>query len=221
MRQTIPFFMSMILLVAPSCSLFKTQTDNLDPVTDAGSPVVLSDMAKSTKNDVRWLRARAFESRLGQALLLNAGELCKEMGMYSCVDEVHLVALGGNDPYEKGLYEPLASPAVTTPVAVERMVISACSAAVEKERSAAQQFVFLDLDLEASQLDTTDAQTDLAVADTIVSLYRRLHVRNPLPSEAELVRQLLVDDDGNNVSAIDFAKLACIAIASTSESVFY
>lgn len=199
-----------------------TTPDNGE-VLEASPPgsAELETMKVSTRNDVRWLRYRAFENRLGEALILDSDELCQELGIYSCVDAVHLVALGGNDPFDKGLYEALESPAMTTPIAVERMVVSACSASVEKEAAAEQQFVFLDLDLAATELNVSDPQTDQAISDTITSLYRRLHARNPLPGEEELVRELLVDDEGRPIDAKNFAKLACFAIASTTEAVFY
>ena len=218
-------FILFSLVLASLLSLGCTGTEDTEtntPATDdTQAAASLAEMQVSVKSDLRWVRARVFETRLGQALLLDESALCEELGIYSCVNDVHLVALGGNDPYEKALYEPMASPSATTPIAVERLVVSACVAAVEKEKGAAQQFVFLDLDLNAESLDVLNPVENQAISDTIVSLYRRFHSRNPLPQEEVLARELLVDGDGNPVSASAFAQAACIAIGSTSEAVFY
>lgn len=201
------------------------------PSVDGGEPestpdggivaVALEEMAPSTRNDLRWKRAKALENGIGQALLLDAGEVCNELGRYGCVDRVHLVALGGNDPYEQGLYEAPTSPGATTAVAVERLLWSACYRAVEKEKAATPQLVFLDLDLEAEALDLDRPATRFAVEDTIINLYRRFHARNPLAREREILMELTADASGAPVSAAAFAVQACFAVGSTSETLFY
>lgn len=221
------------LLLGAACESSGTGTDpEPNPGVDGGEPeappndggvidVDLEEMAVSTRNDLRWKRARALENGIGQALLLDAGEVCNELGRYGCVDRVHLVALGGNDPYEQGLYEAPTSPGATTAVAVERLLWSACHRAVEKEKTATPQLVFLDLDLNAETLDLERPATRFAVEDTITNLYRRFHARNPLAREMEIVKELAADASGAPVSAAAFAVQACFAVGSTSETLFY
>jgi hypothetical protein len=45
--------------------------------------------------------------------------------------------------------------------------------------------------------------------------------REPLESELAAIETLIVDDNGAPVSGIDFAKMACFAVASTTENLFY
>jgi hypothetical protein len=180
-----------------------------------------ADIAPSTKNDLLWRRYRAFEQGLGTALNLAPGELCTELGRYDCIDQVHLVALGGNDPINAGMHEPMKAPTATTPVAVERLTLSACDAAVTADASRPVPLIFLDLDLSATAapLDLDDELTSLAVGDTITSLFRRLHARDPLPEERATVLKIITEDP-EPMQPRAFAHLSCFAIASTSEAVF-
>ena len=134
---------------------------------------------------------------------------------------MHLVALGGNDPYDQGLYEPPQAPGATTAVAVERLLWAACQRAVEKERTTTPQLIFLDLNLDIAALDLTVASQRNAVEDSIVNLYRRFHARDPLSAELSIAKELIVDAAGAPVSAELFATMACFSIGSTSETIFY
>lgn len=215
---SLPFAVAALLAACPD----PTSSPDAGAAGDAG-PAAVELGAVSTKNDLQWRRARAFEQGLGTALLVDDRELCQELGRFSCVDTVHLVALGGNDPFGQGLHEPVRAPTATTPVAVERLVLSACRAAVDADAGRSVPLVFLDLDLSeaAAALDLADEGQRLAVEDTVTSLYRRLHARDPLETERAELRKLTVDDAGAAVRPRDFALLSCFAIASTTESVFF
>src|SRR5262245_47874324 len=80
----------------------------------------------SNKANVRFKGAERLRNAVAQALSLDPGEVCNELGKYSCADAVHTVALGGVDPYGAGLYEPFPDTAASTPLVVERLVLSAC-----------------------------------------------------------------------------------------------
>lgn len=186
---------------------------------DAGPPAV----TPSTRNQLIWKRYRAFEQTLSRGLLLDASGMCDELGRLSCIDEVHLTALGGNDPFLQGLHEPLAAPSATTPVAVERVALAACQAAVRVDSERPTGLVFLDLDLadNARALDLDDEEQRFAVEDTSRTLYRRLHAREPLAEELEELKALVRDDDGAPLLPRDFALLACFAVATTTEALFF
>ena len=49
-----------------------------DVVSPEPALPALETMAKSTRNDLKWKRARALENGIGQSLLLDEGEVCKE-----------------------------------------------------------------------------------------------------------------------------------------------
>lgn len=194
-----------------------------EPTVDGGGnePEVdapLEDMAPSTRNDLRWVRVRALENSLGAALRLTSSEICQELGRFSCTEKVHLVALGGNDPFELAQYEPQALPGTTTWPAFERLVTSACLAARDKEASAQTQFIFLDLPLNDTPLNLDDQAVQFAVDDTITSLYRKLHGRNPTDAERAIATELSRTADGAAATGNAFALQSCMAIASTTET---
>lgn len=213
---------SIFVLLCVGCPVDKVDDVNPPPVTDAGVNAIEFG-AKSTRNELLWKRYRAFEQGLVEALLVDAQELCKELGRFSCVDAVHLVVLGGNDPFERGLHEPVQAPSATTPLAVERVVWSACRASVDADAERAVPRVFLDLPLKNNfdALDMDDPDQKFAVEDTITNLYRRIHARDPLESERVRLRELVLDDSGLAVLPREFALAACFAIASTTENLFY
>lgn len=183
---------------------------------DPGPP---PDYATSTRNQLVWKRQRAFEQDLLGALSLDKGELCNELGRYSCVDFVHLVPLGGNDPFGKAQYEPIPAPSVTTSLSVDRVVLAACGRRVAKD-AAGPAVVFGALDLSAPALDASDPEVAAAVDETIATLYRRFLARDPTADETTIARDLLLDETGQPVSARDFARLACYAVGTTTENLF-
>jgi len=169
----------------------------------------------SARAGVEWKRVKAVEQDLMAALALNRNEVCKELDRFSCADLVHTVALGGNEPFFKAMYRPLAEPSVTTSIAIDRMVLAACSNAAERDRDGPAQ-VFIALDLNA----TTIADGP-SIDETITTLFKRFHARLPTSGEITEVKTLLVDDGGASVSALDFAKLSCFAVGTMAEFVFY
>ena len=178
------------------------------------APLPPAPFAISTKSAVAWKRQRAVESDLLEALALQKGELCNELGLYSCVDFVHTVPLGGNDPFVKSQYEPLASPTVTSPVALERVVLSGCIARVDKDL-AGPAVVFTTLQLGASFVDDVEAEA------TIDLLARRLLRRDVTADERVKLLELTDDGEGNAVSARDFAILGCVVLGTMAETVLY
>lgn len=170
--------------------------------------------AISTKNRLAWKRQRALETDLMAGLALEKQEVCNELGLYSCVDFVHLVPLGGNEPFAKSQYEPLPTPTVTTPIAVDRVALSACTARVDHDIAGAP-VVFGAIDFSAASVDEAAADA------TVENLGRRLLARELTPGEVDEFRDLTVDDDGAAVAPRDYAILSCFAVATLSENLFY
>jgi hypothetical protein len=181
---------------------------------DGGVVAPPPPFAISTRNALAWKRQRALETDLMAALELAKDELCSELGLYSCVDFVHLVPLGGNEPFARSQYEPLPSPTVTTPIAFDRVALQACRTRTDKD-IAGDGVVFAGLDFDAAAVD------DATAAPVLEGLGKRLLGRALTPSEVEEFTALTVDDDGAAVSPRDFAILSCFSIATMSETIFY
>jgi hypothetical protein len=181
----------------------------VDPGSTGGALV-----AASARPRLQWKRYATLESDLSSALELPPEMLCKEFGGASCVRDVHLVPLGGHEPFVSGMLESAAEPLGTTPTVVERVVLSACSTRVELDRG--EQKVF-KLDL-AAPAPAADSQQVTELANT---LYRRFHARDPEPAERTAIAELTVDAAGNAVAADEFAKLACFLVGTVSEFLFF
>ncbi len=201
----------MFILAAPAC-----RSDDGQPPdgTTGGEPTLQT----SRVPNLQWKRAAAVEHDLERALALTRDQLCLEVGVAPCVEEVHLVALGGHDPLGLGLYESLAAPLATTPIALDRVALSGCAARADLDRAAgpAAAVVFRGLDLAGP----APAADDPGVATMTTELYRRLLGRDPLAAEVSTIGALTRDESGP-IAARDFAVLACYAIATTTEFLFF
>ena len=189
---------------------------------------------QGSRDNLRWRRGWALERHLMQALSLSEDEVCQELGQFKCITRPaterpflpagqpdasyqgaaipHLVSLGGNAPFKMSQYRPPPEPGVTTSVALDRVVLAACHARVEKD-FAGPASVFTALDLSAGSVSTAESD---ALSQTLM---QRFHLRDATQAEQELVRSLR--SDGNaEISARDFALAACLAIGAMSESLF-
>ena len=127
----------------------------------------------------------------------------------------HLVALGGNEPFDLQMYEARKVPGATTPNAVDRVTLAACDARVEKDR-AGPVVVFTGVDLAAATVTNVPAMR--AAAE---SLFRRFHLRDGTTAELDLAMTLAAPGADLVVpTAADAALALCVAIGGMSESSF-
>jgi hypothetical protein len=174
----------------------------------------------SAKANVKFKTKDRLLKDIGNALSLDANEICKEVGAFDC-SVVHSIALGGVDAYGAGVYEPLKSSAVTTPVAVDRLVLGACQMRAHLDfKDMGNAVIYKGLDLQGGKLANVE---DAAVAAAITTLYRRIHLRDPKDGEVTHLKELYNDVDaaGSAQPALDWATLGCYAVGTMMESVFY
>ncbi len=188
-------------LLAASCR------DDAEPTEDA-------EVAASTRNHLVWKRQHALEQDLARGLELDPRQMCRELGQFDCVQQVHLMALGGHDPFGQARYEPAAQPLVTTSLAVDRLALSACARRVELDREDPVVFTGLDLDAQAPAPDSA------AVERTVTTLYQRLLGREPTSGEVDVLAELVADAQ-RPISGAQFAQLSCFAVATTTEFLFF
>ncbi|MEM9452536.1 MAG: hypothetical protein AAGF11_00045 [Myxococcota bacterium] len=163
---------------------------------------------------LRWKRADVLVNDLAGSLELEQATICTELGTTPC-REVHGISLGASEPFLNTLYEPLPRPMVTTALAIDRVMLSACRRGVERDQRVAsdERVVFTHIELGAASLDPADA----GVKAQVHELYQRLLGRDATDDEVAMVAELATDD----VSAETFATLACFSIATTTEFLFY
>jgi hypothetical protein len=192
----------LVLLVACKASSSSSSTKTETPA----EPPVLEEtegaLKASARANVRFKRAERFNADLAQSLDLSVDEVCLELDAYPCSGDVHRVSLGGSDPYGTGLYEGWKETGPSTPLVVERIVISAC-----------QKRVALDFDTPNSAKIFQSGKADAA---SVTLLYQRALQRSPTEAEVAHVLGLATD-----VPVRTRAALACFAVLSTSEFLFY
>lgn len=210
----------------PTSDSVPKQADPGTPAEDDGGgdggdvgddDAVVEGYAASTRADLRIKRWRQLVRDLGGALALPEDQICAETGLYQCTD-LHVVPLGGIS-VDNGLYAPVDGVAVTTGLAIERLVLQACSNRVEADlellAAGEDAVVFGDL------AELGDALEDAAVDAQAVTLYRRLLARDPLPAEQEIVRMLAADTLAFGGDAAAFATTACFMVGTTTEFLTY
>lgn len=151
---------------------------------------------------------------LAQALGLERNTLCRELGLYDCIDDVHGIALGRVEPYELGIRRPLPVAPVTAPMAVDRIAVAACSQRVNLDFDDSEAGLFAGL-VEAGE-EATDEDYSAAAAGLIESILRRR-------AQPEEVTELLAfrdEVDGQDV-ARSWAFGACFALSTHVEALFY
>jgi hypothetical protein len=179
-----------------------------------GSEAVSADeLTKSTRARLLWKRNVALEKDIARALELAPDEVCNELGAASCTREVHHVALGGAAPFSLGLHKALPAPMLSTAVVVDRVVLSACSNRVAEDVEG-PAVVFTAIDLRDER---APAAGDEAFEQTVAALYRRFLSRDPTDEEVSVLGELALEP----MTAREFAVLACYAVGSTTEFLFY
>jgi len=172
----------------------------------------------SSKANVKQKGPKQLRNDFARALSLPPDELCFELDGLSCTDEVHTVTLGGVEPDELGIYERAETSSATTPIAVERVALSACGRRVDADF--AGEDVIFDLSLSGAELSDVD---EPAVTNALTDLYRGALLRDPTPEELQHLRDLYPDVVATGVAdpARSWAVGACFAVLTTMESIFY
>ncbi len=186
---------------------------------DSGSPAAV---ARSTRNNLRFKGPERLTADFAAALDLPPDQLCNELGQYPCATFVHTVTLGGVDPYRSGLYEPLPITGVTTPIAVDRLVLAACAQRVARDVDApAEAVIFRGVALDAQ--GRLVGQQGQPVRDAINVLYQRGLQRDAEGSELDAWLRLAaaIESSGRGRPGRDWMTAVCFGVLSSAESVFF
>lgn len=177
----------------------------------------------STKARVKRKAPALLAADLGQALDLPRAELCRELSIdatgaatgagHDCF-EAHGIVLGGVEPYRLRIDEPLVAPSVAATTAVDRIVLSACGERVARDfEDPAGAVLFAEL--------TAAAPGDDARAAVARRLYERLLARPAYRAEIDALVDFHAELAASAQPARDWAQLACYAVATTTEFLFY
>ena len=89
------------------------------PPAQGGEPAVgggISGAVQSVKPALKVKDYRQLEADLSASLELSPDELCKELNIYSCLQQVHRISLGGISPDQQSIYTPSELSSVSAPI---------------------------------------------------------------------------------------------------------
>jgi hypothetical protein len=202
------------LTAASACS-----SESKDKVPSDPAPTVpTEEVAASRQERVKYKSGARYANDLAAALDLERDAVCRELGRYDCVDEVHRIVLGGVEPYTLGVREPLPSPGVTAPIAQDRVALAACTERIERDLAASEPVFLTAVDV--------DAPTPGQLEATAERFYDRILSRAATPDEVSALAQFhstVSDELGESGAPAthDWAILSCFMVATTLESIFY
>jgi hypothetical protein len=177
----------------------------------AQSPAPSADPRVKFKDGERYLRD------LAAALEMPRETICKELSQYDCFHDAFKVVLGGVEPYRIRIVEPLETASMTSPIAVDRVALHACSRRVHEDQKDPSTAVLFRLPRKADKKWK---------AQTAATLYDRLLRRDPTPAEtARMVSFYDTVAKSHNGSSADIARdwvaIGCFTLATSLESIFY
>ena len=198
---------------APTGGPSGTESDTEDSADETGGGPQPGEQAPSARPRVKFKTAERYAADLSNALSLPREALCSELDAFDCVD-VHRIALGEVDAFGLRLFEPLETRPITAPIAVDRIALSACG-----ER-AAQDFADSGNAASFQEVAGTDASSASDRDAVVGRLYRQLLLREPTDAETNAVSSMY-DDLPESGRAQTWAQMACFAIATSTEALFY
>lgn len=184
----------------------------------ASDPVPTEQVAASRQARVKYKSGARYANDLAAALDLQRDAVCRELGRYDCVDEVHRIVLGGVEPYTLGVREPLPSIAVTAPIAQDRVALAACTERIERDLGASEPVFLTTVDV--------DAPTPGQLEATARRFYDRILGREATPDEVSALAEFhstVTGEPGESgaTATRDWAILSCFMVATTLESLFF
>jgi hypothetical protein len=182
---------------------------------DAAVPTGDAAFIESARANLRFKRGRRLKNDLARALKLAPEAVCRELDQYDCVDRVHTVPLGEVEPYVRGIFDAPAQTGAPTPLAVDRVVLAACSAAVERDLTEGGEGLFVGVDRHTI--------SPAAQADSVGALYRAALQRVPTEDEVAHLQRLYESLSARGAEPLGqtWATLSCFAVFTTVEALFY
>ena len=195
----------------PTASETEGEAESLDDTGEDDGPAPQTQ-SPSARPRVKFKTAQRYATDLSTALEISRETLCTELDDFDCV-EVHRIALGEVDAFGLRLFEPLENMPLTAPIAVDRIGLTACG-----ERAQ------LDFDTPGQAVSFTEVASGGASEGNrtavVERLYRQLLLREATDREVEQVTAMYDDLPSNN-QAQTWAQMACFAIATSTEALFY
>ena len=210
----------LLLMLLLSCNLSSDKLVN-DKQENEGANASIS-LLNASNQQLKIKKHQVFKHDLAEALGLNPEHLCFEQEEFSCIDDVHVLELGGVSPYEKGIHTPMRKFSASTPLIVERVVLSACSKRSELDL-ADQENALIFRQLNSDKLGNLLGEQSEALKQAVNTLAHRSLQRALSQSELDTFFSLYeeVIKKSDNKQIYTWAVLSCYIMLSSLEFLFY
>ena len=187
--------------------------------SSSDAPRGIDPPIESAKARVKFKDQGRFVRDLASGLGLGQDEVCTELGLYDCYEIAHRITLGGVEPYNRGIREPLPVAPVTKPIAVDRVALNACATRVDRDFDDPDDaLMFGDL----ATVGPTEEQLEAAANVIYQRVLRRpatlREVGELVAFYDETVEELAETEDD---PTREWAVASCFAVATTTEGLFY
>ena len=177
---------------------------------------------ESLNPKVHFKGPRRLSMDLQMVLELSETEICSELGLYSCLDFVHPITLGGIEPYRQNIYTPASPLSATAPLAIERVIYSACGQRILQDFNQPNQariFKNLNLSPDGRLMDINQG----AVEEVIQTFFKRSFLRLATPQEVESLKRLYqtIADSNVQLSTAQWGWAMCHGVLTSVEFLFY
>ncbi|MFM1959767.1 MAG: hypothetical protein RL588_1284 [Pseudomonadota bacterium] len=154
---------------------------------------------------------------LSESLEVPRKEICLELSRYDCADKAFRIVLGGVDPYDIRIMQPLDQASLASPIAFDRVALQVCSGRVARDKADPSTAILFK-----PAEGRPDAAWREALADR---LYDRILRREADAGERQRMSAFLEGLEGrtgrSRKGQADQTVLACFALASSAEAAFY
>ena len=191
------------------------------PVLAATAAATPAKAAAGTSTDpkVKLRDGQRLLQDLSDGLQIPRDEICRELAKFDCANDAFRIVLGGVEPYDVRVLEPLDHASLAGPIAFDRVALHVCTSRVTKDiAEPAKALIYKPA---ASKGAATRAWMDT----TTVALYDRLLQRPATAAEksemADFYKTVSNGRTDNAAIQKDWTVLSCFAVASSLESAFY
>lgn len=194
------------------------------PTTDAGRAADRGPPApqfESQRNNLRFKGGARLRLDWARALDTTPDALCREIENFDCLDFVHVIALGGVDPYSAGIHTPFKETPVSAPMIVERVALNACARRWNADAATPDQAKIFGEVLGSDRIPEGGAG-DTSKDAVVIRLYNRALLREPTGDELATFRSMYTQiESRSDAPAQEWAKLSCFVVLTSVESLFY
>ena len=172
---------------------------------------------------VKFKDGERFVRDLADGLSLPRDQICKELGKYDCNDQAFKIVLGGVEPYDMRILDPLENASLAAPIAVDRVALHACTNRVMQDIATPASAVLFKAPAGAAAARAPNKAWMDATTATIYDRVLRRPATNAEKAQMADFYKTVSAGRSDPVAAVekDWVTLSCFAVASSLENTFY